>query len=200
MDWKNLPVHIYHKHTYITSFLAICRLDLSYALPVLLYALKLIVMLCVVCQSWWWICLWVEGADFPWVASLSLSLSFFPLYFHYSICPSNQRESLSALATPFSTAPSCRVLLLSWCPSLISSSCGLKGSLTSGLLQYTCGQKDFYFWEYVVHPCLFKVFNHAQEFFFNTIPPHSSGLPTTCKYKQQETASVKQTQIQQKKI
>lgn len=46
-----------------------------------LLALKLIVMLRVVCQSWWWICLWVEGADFPWVVFLlflSLSLGLVP--------------------------------------------------------------------------------------------------------------------------
>lgn len=155
-------------------------------------------MLYVVCQSWWWICLWVERADFPWVVSPSLSFYLFLLYFHYSICPSNQRGSLSALATPSSTVYSCRVLLLAWCPSLISSSSELRGSLTSWLLKYPSRHKfDFYFGEYLAQSYHFKVFNHAAVVLI-LYPPASSELQATCKYKQ-EAASVKEKQIQQKK-
>lgn len=75
------------------AFLAICPLSLSVSTPPSprLCALKLIVMRHVVCQSWWWICLWVEGADFPWVVLLSLPL--FPSVSFYAfllISPSNQ--------------------------------------------------------------------------------------------------------------
>lgn len=165
--------HLYHQFS--------CYFSLSWSLkhtsPLLLYALKLIVMLCVVCQSWWWICLWVERADFPWVVSPSLSFYLFLLYFLYSICPSNQRGSLSALATPSSTVRSCRVLLLAWCPSLISSSSELRGSLTSWRLKYASRHKfDFYFGEYLVQPHHFKVFNHAAVVLI--LHPH---LPLGCR-------------------
>lgn len=82
MHWRDLPVHIYHKHTYITSFLAICRcLDLSHALP-LSCSMHLSSSLC---------CMWFVRADDEsvyewrglispeWSLSLPLSLLLSPL-------------------------------------------------------------------------------------------------------------------------
>lgn len=76
---------------------------------------------------------------------------------------------------------------------------GWRGHWPLGYSSTHAGEKRFLFWGISCTTWLLKVFNHAQELLYYCIPPHSSGLPATCKYKQQETASVKQTQIQQKK-
>lgn len=118
------PRHWIHIHIFISVFLAICPcVCLSHISFLLLCALKLTVMLRVVCQSWWWICLWVEKADFPWVVSLALSLpllyslsSLTFLALLYAISLSNRREPLCphfplpALSTP----AGCFRRLMSW--------------------------------------------------------------------------------------
>lgn len=116
MHWKGLPVHIYHKHTYITSFLAICRcLDLSNALP-LSCSMHLSSSLC---------CMWFVRADDEsvyewrelispeWSLSLSLFLSpSFPFTFTtVSVHPIKENPSLPLLPPPALLLPAGRFCL-----------------------------------------------------------------------------------------
>ena len=120
-----------------SRYWSLVSFSLSHISFLLLCALKLIVMRRVVCQSWWWICLWVERADFPWVVCLSLFLSYsFSFSPFLCISPSNQREPLSP-HFPLQPFPPLQGASAVWHPDLIRANPQLEGLLTIGLNKET---------------------------------------------------------------
>lgn len=121
-DTNKFSMDVYHclvytVYIYIPPVFLPCVpcLFLSHTPFLLLCALKLIVMRRVVCQSWWWICLWVERADFPWVVFLPLSLLLF-FFLSFSLHQSIQSKitSLPSLPPPaLSTPAGCFIHLTS---------------------------------------------------------------------------------------
>lgn len=162
---SKLRIYIY---IYTSCFPATRPLSRSRSNPpfLLLCALKLIVMRRVVCQSWWWICLWVERADFPWVVFLHLSLSYsFSFSFSPSLCirPSNQ-DNLSALTSPSSLFHPCRALHPSDIRILFQPIPSCRGHWP---LDYTKGHADtieilIFLWTMFRVFAPMKPFNHAQ--------------------------------------